>query len=185
MDVTELGRGDCRDQHIPPHSSLHFETLPTRQRPYRGTVGSAAYQFQSNILYFLFEYRQVFNERKNIARIDLYVKSLATSLKAVVLQPSAKSGIHSKFADLVGSNTNILARWMLHCLKAKDLLKPEVQVIVNALKLWEYQWAESRLGVVSRLTVQEFTDMFLGTKTVLENIQTVQGLIKVSKLIIT
>jgi hypothetical protein len=123
----------------------------------------------------------VFSENISIKRIDLYVKSLASALKAVILQPSAKSGIHSKFSDLVASNTNILARWMLHVLQPTDLLKPEVQLVVNALKVWEFQWGDSKLEIVSKLTRPEFNAMFLATRTVLDNISTVQSLIKVLK----
>lgn len=101
---------------------------------------------------------------------------------AVVLQPSSKSGIHSKFTDLVTSNTDVLARWVLHITQPKDLLKPHVEIIVATLKLWEAQWAESNLEVVKKLTVQEFSDMFLGTRTVLDNIRTVQRLIQVITL---
>ena len=125
--------------------------------------------------YFL----QVFTEKKSIERVDVYVKSLACSLKSVVLQPSSKSGIHSKFSDLISNNTNALARWTLHVLTPENLLKPKVEVIMNALRVWEAQWSESKLRVVSKLTAQEFSDMFLGTRTVLQSIQTVQGLIKV------
>lgn len=109
----------------------------------------------------------------------MYVRSLATSLKAVLLQPSSKSGIHSKFADLVNSNSNTLARWILHSLTPKDLTQGEVDDIIRVLKLWEEEWAESKLGVVSKLTIQEFSDMFLGTRTVLDSVQTVQSIIKV------
>lgn len=98
---------------------------------------------------------------------------------AVVLQPSSRSGIHSRFTDLVASNTDVLARWVQHVVQPKDLLKPHVQVVVGALKLWEELWAESNLEAVSKLTIQEFSDMFLGTRTVLENIRIVQGLIEV------
>ncbi|KZS16576.1 Dynein heavy chain 10, axonemal [Daphnia magna] len=38
---------------------------------------------------------QVFTEKNTMKEIDFYVKSLASSLKAVILQPSSKSGIHS------------------------------------------------------------------------------------------
>lgn len=101
----------------------------------------------------------------------------------MVLQPSAKSGIHSKFPDLVASNTQTLARWMLHILKPQNLLLPQVESVVEALRLWEAQWAESKLGVVSRLTGPEFAAMFLASRTVLDNIHTVQSLIKVTKFI--
>lgn len=112
--------------------------------------------------------------------IDFYVKSLASSLKAVILQPSSKSGIHSKFVELVASNTQVLARWMLRVLQPTNLLKPEADLVVNALKVWETQWAESKLEVVGKLTGPEFSAMFLATRTVLESIQTVQSLIKVA-----
>lgn len=124
---------------------------------------------------------QVFTEKNTMKEIDFYVKSLASSLKAVILQPSSKSGIHSKFVELVASNTQVLARWMLRVLQPTNLLKPEADLVVNALKVWETQWAESKLEVVGKLTGPEFSAMFLATRTVLESIQTVQSLIKETK----
>jgi hypothetical protein len=54
-----------------------------------------------------------------------------------------------------------------------------VELVVNALKVWEIQWAESKLEVVGKLTGPEFNAMFLATRTVLDSISTVQSLIKV------
>ena len=50
---------------------------------------------------------------------------------------------------------------------------------MDALELWEAQWADSEMEVVTKLTSNEFVDMFLGTRTVLESIRTIQSLIKV------
>lgn len=177
MDGAKLGRSDDRDGIILTPSPLHSQTLPASQRSnsseYFIREILSEFQLKNNFL------KKVFSENRSIERIDLYVKSLASALKAVILQPSAKSGIHSKFSELVASNTHILARWMLHVLQPTNLLKPEVELVVNALKVWEIQWGESKLEVVGKLTGPEFNAMFLATRTVLDSISTVQSLIKV------
>ena len=120
------------------------------------------------------------NGQQRMERMDLPVKALASSRKAVVLQPSAKSGVHSKFSDLVASSTATLSRWMLHRLTPQTLLQADL--VVDALKVWEAQWSESKLSVVSRLTATEFAAMFLASRSVLDSIHTVQSLIKVTIL---
>lgn len=70
----------------------------------------------------------------------------------------------------------------MHVLRPTNLLNPEVELVVNALKVWEFQWGDSKLEVVSKLTQPEFNAMFLATRTVLDSISTVQSLIKVLKI---
>jgi hypothetical protein len=50
-----------------------------------------------------------------------------------------------------------------------------------ALRLWENQWAQSGLELVAKLTTQEFSDMFLGTRTVLQSLETMQSLANETK----
>lgn len=66
---------------------------------------------------------EVFSSERSIDRVDLYVKALTGAIKAVVLQPTAKSGVHSKFVELISNNTNLLARWSHHVLRPKNLCK--------------------------------------------------------------
>lgn len=66
---------------------------------------------------------EVFTAQRPVERVDLYVKALTGAIKAIVLQPTAKAGVHSKFVDLISNNTHLLARWSQHVLRPKDLLK--------------------------------------------------------------
>jgi len=50
---------------------------------------------------------------------------------------------------------------------------------MSALRVWESEWANSKLDAVAKLTTQEFSDMFLATSTVLESIHTIQSIGKV------
>lgn len=52
-------------------------------------------------------------------------------------------------------------------------------MVASALNVWEVQWADSKLDAVGKLTSQEFSDMFLGTRTVLDSVRTVQSLVRV------
>ena len=120
---------------------------------------------------------EVFTENKcSLVRAEANVKALVCALKAVVLQSPEKSGVHSKFAELVTNNTDSLASWARQVLSARN--DDTDQKVMAALRLWENQWAHSGLELVAKLTTQEFSDMFHGTRTVLHSLETMQSLAK-------
>lgn len=123
---------------------------------------------------------EVFTENKcSIGRAEANVKALVCALKAVVLQSPEKSGVHSKFSELVTNNTGTLASWARQVLRARN--DDTDQKVMAALRLWENQWAQSGLELVAKLTTQEFSDMFLGTRTVLQSLETMQSLANETK----
>ena len=119
---------------------------------------------------------EIFTENKcHVVRAETNVRALACALKAVVLQSPGKSGVHSKFTELVTSNTELLASWARHALShgRRDSAHKEV---IASLRLWEKKWADSGLELVAKLTVQEFSDMFIGTRTVLQSLDKIHSL---------
>ena len=116
---------------------------------------------------------RLFLNGKTVQRtIGLHVKALASSLKVVVLQPSAKSGVHEII--LFGSQQH------RHPDQAAQILLQVNQVVWDALCVWEAQWAESKLAVVSRLTATEFAAMFLASRNGATSSTAPKSLIKVA-----